>query len=395
MSNSKNICILGSTGSIGQNSLEVIARFQDRFSPKYLSTNKNIDLLSKQVELVRPKAVAVLDEQASSLMKHRMNGSVKVFTGEKGLLELVGNEDIDIVINALVGFAGLKPTIEAIKNGSTIALANKETLVVAGNMITQLAQKHGSQIIPIDSEHSAILQCLIGERRENISRLILTASGGPFLHRDKNEFADVSIQDALRHPNWKMGNKITIDSATMMNKGLEIIEAHWLFNLPPEKIEVLIHPQSVIHSMVEFIDGSVKAQLGVPDMKIPIQYALTYPERAQAPHDRVDFAKMNSMTFFKPDMNKFECLELAYRALKKGGPAPIVLNAANEVAVEMFLNGDITFDRIPTLVRNSLESMTENEVSTLDDIVTIDADTRRLLRERINAKRYSVESIKS
>ena len=377
----KNICILGSTGSIGQNSLEVIANFPDQFRPVYLTTNKNIDLLQKQVERFRPDAVAVLDECSAAVFKQLMNGSVKVFAGEEGLTELVTRRDVDIVISSLVGFAGLQPTIEAIKHGKTVALANKETLVVAGEIITRLAREHNAALVPIDSEHSAIMQCLIGENVDHIGKLILTASGGPFLTLSKDAFRDVTIEQALRHPNWKMGNKITIDSATMMNKGLEIIEAHWLFALPPEKIEVLIHPQSIIHSMVEFIDGSVKAQIGIPDMKIPIQYALTYPARARSTYTRVDFAKLGQMTFSKPDREKFECLSLAYHALQSGGTTPTVLNAANEIAVELFLQNKISFHQIPILIHEAMGRHYAQQSPTLQDIIHVDKETRRTVRE--------------
>jgi 1-deoxy-D-xylulose-5-phosphate reductoisomerase len=304
-----------------------------------------------------------------------------VFAGEEGLMELVGRDDIDIVINSLVGFAGLRPTIRAIQQGKTVALANKETLVVAGEIITRLVKEHNAALIPIDSEHSAILQCLAGERSEHISKLILTASGGPFLHLEKKEFAAVSVAAALNHPNWKMGNKITIDSATMMNKGLEIIEAHWLFGLPAERIDVLIHPQSIIHSMVEFVDGSVKAQLGVPDMKIPIQYALTYPERAPSVYKRVNFTELGSMTFFAPDRVKFECLDLAYDVLRRGGTAPVVLNAANEVAVELFLNDKIKFNEIPMLIRDALHALPWKQAPSIEEIFSTDAMTRIAVRE--------------
>lgn len=377
----KNICILGSTGSIGQNSLEVIANFPDQFRPAYLTTNKNIDLLQKQIERFRPDAVAVLDECSATILKQLVDGSVKVFAGEEGLVELATKSDVDIVISSLVGFAGLKPTIEAIKHGKTVALANKETLVVAGEIITKLVREHNATLIPIDSEHSAILQCILGEHPDHIDRLILTASGGPFLKLNKNAFQDVTIDQALNHPNWKMGNKITIDSATMMNKGLEIIEARWLFNLPPEKIDVLIHPQSIIHSMVEFIDGSVKAQLGVPDMKIPIQYALTYPKRASSTYTRVDFAKLGEMTFLKPDTEKFESIALAYQALERGGTAPTVLNAANEVAVDLFLHGSIKFHQIPLLIGEALGKHTVDHSPALEQIINIDHETRVHVRE--------------
>ncbi|MBI4547960.1 MAG: 1-deoxy-D-xylulose-5-phosphate reductoisomerase [Ignavibacteriae bacterium] len=377
----KNICILGSTGSIGQNSLEVIANFPDRFRVSYLAANKNINVLQQQVKRFRPKAVAVLDEPSASLLKQTMNGTVEVAAGEEGLLELVSRPENDIVISSLVGFAGLRPTIEAIKQGKTVALANKETLVVAGEIITKLVKEHNARLIPVDSEHSAILQCLAGERPENVARLILTASGGPFLHLEKKEFASVTVDEALKHPNWKMGNKITIDSATLMNKGLEVIEAHWLFNLPAEKIEVLIHPQSIIHSMVEFIDGSIKAQLGVPDMKIPIQYALTYPNREASAYNRVNFAELGEMTFCKPDLEKFECLALAYETLHRGGTAPSVLNAANEVAVELFLQRRIKFHHIPIFIRYSLDCVPSKASPSLEDIFEADKATRSVVYE--------------
>jgi 1-deoxy-D-xylulose-5-phosphate reductoisomerase len=377
----KNICILGSTGSIGQSSLEVISNFPDRFRVVSLTTNKNIDMLQRQIARFQPCSVAVFDECSASLLKQTTNGSLQVLTGTEGIQELAIREDVDVVISSLVGFAGLQPTIEAIKRGKTVALANKETLVVAGEIITSLAKKHNARIIPIDSEHSAILQCLAGEKPENIAKLILTASGGPFLNLDKKEFSRITTAAALKHPNWKMGNKVTIDSATLMNKGLEVIEAHWLFNLPAEKIEVLIHPQSIIHSMVEFVDGSIKAQLGVPDMKIPIQYALTYPDRARSFYDRVDFPKLKEMTFFKPDMEKFECLGLAYEALKRGGNSPAVLNAANEIAVELFLLEKIGFVQIPFLIREAMEMLPFNVSPSIQDIIETDKATRQVVRD--------------
>ena len=395
MANIKNICILGSTGSIGQNSLEVINNLSEQFRAAFLTTNKNIDTLQQQIERFTPEAVAVLDERSASELTRKVNGSVKVFSGEEGLVKLVSRDDVDIVINSLVGFAGLKPTIEAIKHGKTVALANKETLVVAGEIITELVKKHNVTLVPIDSEHSAILQCLAGEKTENIARLILTASGGPFLHLDKKEFSRVTVDEALKHPNWKMGNKITIDSATMMNKGLEIIEAHWLFNLPPEKIEVLIHPQSIIHSMVEFVDGSVKAQLGIPDMKIPIQYALTHPDRTPSVYNRVDFAELCTMTFFKPDIKKFECIDLAYQALRRGGTTPVVLNAANEVAVELFLRGKITFDLIPKLIRYAMNTMPVKHKPTLEEIISTDAAARKVAFESCGRLMQSAEMVVS
>ncbi len=386
MAEMKNICILGSTGSIGKNSLDVIANFPDRFRVQYLSANTNTRTLKEQIDRFHPKAVAVLDKFSAANLKRSLNGSIKIFSGEEGLSELVNQKDFDVLINALVGFAGLRPTIEAIKNGKTVALANKETLVVAGEIITALIDKHNASLVPIDSEHSAILQCLMGENRDKINRLILTASGGPFLHLDKKNFKDVTVANALKHPNWKMGNKITIDSATLMNKGLEVIEAHWLFKLPPEKIEVLIHPESIIHSMVEFVDGSVKAQLGVPDMKIPIQYSLTHPERAVSNFNRIDFVKQQKLTFSKPDMKKFECLKLAYDALRIGGTAPAILNAANEIAVEFFLGGKISFNQIPQLIRKALEKIPVKHSPSLDDIIDTDNATRKYI-ETLNRKK--------
>jgi 1-deoxy-D-xylulose-5-phosphate reductoisomerase len=378
----KTICILGSTGSIGQSSLEVIASLPDRFRVAYLTANTNVDLLQKQVVQFHPAAVAVLDTKAAAALKQRMNGSVGVLSGEEGLIELVTRPEVDIVISSLVGFAGLRPTLEAIRCGKTVALANKETLVVAGEIITRMLREHASTLVPIDSEHSAILQCLAGERREDVARLILTASGGPFLNIGKDQFSSLTVESALKHPNWKMGSKVTIDSATMMNKGLEVIEAHWLFGLPPERIDVLIHPQSIIHSMVEFVDGSVKAQLGMPDMKIPIQYALTHPDRAGSSFPRIDFARLKEMQFFSPDLEKFECLRLAYDALRSGGTAPAILNAANEVAVAAFLDRRITFDQIPVLIGEALERVPVVRTPSIDDIIAADNETRSLLGRR-------------
>ncbi len=375
----KNIAILGSTGSIGKNCLEVIANFPDEFRVTYLTTNRNIELLGEQVKQFQPCGVGVLDENAAEKFRTMMNGSVAVLAGENGFLDIVSRDDVDVVVSSLVGFAGLKPTIRAIEKGKCIALANKETLVAAGELIMNLVKERNVALIPIDSEHSAILQCLVGEKRGNIAKLILTASGGPFLNTEKGALETVTVGDALKHPNWKMGNKITIDSATLMNKGLEVIEAHWLFGLPPEKIEVVIHPQSVIHSFVEFVDGSVKAQLGVPDMKIPIQYALTYPDRVPSSYQRLEFSKLCDMTFFKPDRTKFECLGLAYEALETGGTATAVLNAANEIAVESFLRNKIRFSHIPKLIEKALSLHRVIPRPSLDEIVGVDSETRALV----------------
>ncbi len=377
----KNICILGSTGSIGVSSLEVISGHPDRFRALCLTANTSVDKLSEQVRAHRPDAVALLDPASAARLKAMVNGSMKVHSGTEGLIELVRRPDVDIVIGALVGFAGLAPTLEAIRLGKTVALANKETLVVAGELMTDLARKHGAKIVPVDSEHSAVLQCLAGEDAASVRRLILTASGGPFLDLDAGEFSNVTVERALRHPTWTMGKKVTIDSATMMNKGLEVIEAHWLFGLPADRIEVLIHPQSVIHSMVEFVDGSVKAQLGLPDMKIPIQYALTHPGRSEAGRRGLDLSAMADMTFRKPDPGKFRCLGLAYRALGAGGSAPVVLNAANEVAVDLFLRGRIGFDTIPALIEEALDRFPARAVPSLGDIIATDTETRSYLNK--------------
>lgn len=377
---SKNIAILGSTGSIGRNSLSVIHNLSDRFCIKYLTTNTNIELLKNQIANFKPRGVVVLDETKAAELRTAVSDSVEVLTGREGLLEIVRRDDVDTVINALVGFAGLKPTIEAIKHRKNIALANKETLVVAGELVTALVKEYSVKLIPIDSEHSAIFQCLVGEKRGQASKIILTASGGPFLNTPKEEFATITVGQALNHPNWKMGNKITIDSATLMNKGLEVIEAHWLFGLPVEKIDVVIHPQSIIHSMVEFIDGSIKAQLGLPDMKIPIQYALTYPDRVHLNGGRIDFPKLQTMTFLTPDREKFRCLQLAYDALALRGTAPAIMNAANEVVVQAFLEKKITFYRIPQIIEQALAKITSQNAPDLDQIFESDRKTREYVR---------------
>jgi len=380
----KNIAILGSTGSIGKNSLEVIANFPDQFNVSYLTVNKNIDALCDQVRRFRPKGVVVLDRKSAEECKNRFDGSTEVLAGEEGLLEIVQRSDVDVVISSLVGFAGLEPTVAAIKAKKKIALANKETLVVAGEIIMSLVKELGGTLIPVDSEHSAIFQCLAGESSSSVGKIILTASGGPFLNAPKEMLKKVSVEQALNHPNWKMGNKVTIDSATMMNKGLEVIEAHWLFGIPPDRIDVVIHPQSIIHSMVEFIDGSVKAQLGMPDMKLPIQYALTYPEREKSNFARVDFPKLREMTFFPPDYERFKCLRLAYDALNAGGTMPAALNAANEIAVKRFLEGKISFLQIPETICRTMEHHSSTPHPVLDDIIAADASARKFAESICN-----------
>lgn len=376
MSTPKNIAILGSTGSIGRNSLEVIASFPERFRVTYLTANSNIDLLLEQVERFHPAGIVILDNACAREAKKRLKQPIEVLSEKGSLEEVVTRDDVDVVISSLVGFAGLKPTIAAIQHKKRIALANKETLVVAGELITSLVREYGVELLPVDSEHSAILQCLAGEDRRLIAKLILTASGGPFLNVPLGSFASITVEEALKHPNWSMGNKITIDSSTLMNKGLEVIEAHWLFGLAADRIQVVIHPQSIIHSMVEFIDGSVKAQLGLPDMKLPIQYALSYPDRWPMNGARVNFPALQSMTFFEPDRAKFRCLSLAYDALSIGGTAPTVLNAANEVAVAAFLGKKISFEKIPILIERALNAGEMRSNAELGHILEADRATR-------------------
>lgn len=371
-----NIAILGSTGSIGRSSLEVIERLSDRFRVTCLTAHRNTDLLLEQIERFRPRLVVTGTEEAGDRLRGLVHGPTEIRTGEDGLLEAVERDDVDLVISSLVGFAGLVPTLHAIRAGKHIALANKETLVVGGELVMNEARSNNVRLLPIDSEHSAILQCLQGEDLRSVERLILTASGGPFLHTSKDEFSRITPERALRHPTWQMGNKITIDSATLMNKGLEVIEAHWLFGLPHERINVVVHPQSIIHSMVEFVDGSIKAQLGVPDMKLPIQYALTYPERPAATFTRLDLARLGQLTFLEPDRDRFPCLELAFRALRSGGTMPAVLNAANEVAVQLFLEGRVPFTAVPAIIAGAMEAHTPVEQPDLDTLIRIDAQTR-------------------
>ncbi len=372
----RNIAILGSTGSIGRSSLEVIANFPDHFRVSYLTAHRNIDLLQEQIRHHRPHGVVVLDECNASVLRKFTNGSTEVLVGPEGLNEIVQRDDVDLVVSSLVGFAGVQPTLAAVMAGKDVALANKETLVVAGELIMRAVRERGTRLLPVDSEHSAILQCLQGEEVSAVARLILTASGGPFLRLPKSRFDSITVVDALKHPTWRMGNKITIDSATLMNKGLEVIEAFWLFGIPPEKIEVLVHPQSIIHSMVEFADGSIKAQLGVPDMKLPIQYALMYPERPASTHTRLDFDSVRQMTFEQPDRDRFRCLDLAYGALQTGGTAPAVLNAANEVAVKLFLDEQISFSDIPRLIEEALQKHTPAHTFTIEDLIRVNSETR-------------------
>ncbi|MDD4528574.1 MAG: 1-deoxy-D-xylulose-5-phosphate reductoisomerase [Bacteroidales bacterium] len=340
----KRVAIIGSTGSIGKQTLEVIEHHKNKFSVEVLTANKQADLLIEQALKFDPNAVVIADKSQYIKVKEALSKTdIKVFAGQESIEDIVQMETIDIVLMALVGFAGLKPTLKAIEAGSPIALSNKETLVVAGELVTRLAQENNVPIIPVDSEHSAIFQCLAGEYYSPIEKIILTASGGPFRGKNKDELKKVTPEQALRHPNWTMGKKVTIDSATLMNKGLEVIEARWLFGLDAKKIETVVHPQSAIHSFVEFEDGSLKAQLGLADMRLPIQYALSYPERLKSNFPKFNIYDYPSFTFEKPDFEVFKCLNLAYQALEKGGNIPTIMNAANEIAVESFLEGRISF----------------------------------------------------
>ena len=369
----RKISILGSTGSIGTQTLEVVENLKD-IKVMAITGNSNIRLLEKQARKFQPELVAVMDEKNAEILKEKLSDMhIRVISGMDGLVEAATYEGVDTVVTSVVGNVGLKPTFEAIRAGKNIALANKETLVSAGQLVMDLAKKHDIKIYPVDSEHSAIFQSLQGNEGNKIERILLTASGGPFRGKKREELLHVTAADALKHPNWSMGNKITIDSATLMNKGLEVMEAKWLFGVDVDQIEVLVHPQSIVHSAVEYEDGAIVAQLGEPDMRVPIQYALTYPKRVKNPFPRVDFTQRSNLTFDKPDMETFKCLSLAYRALKTGGTLPAVLNGANEVAVARFLKGDIGFLDIPELIEQTMDAYTVKYEYTLEDLLEADA----------------------
>ncbi len=375
----KYIAILGSTGSIGTQALEVIDANRQLFNVYLLTAQNNADLLIEQCIKYKPAYAVICNEAKYKQVKQALsNSATKVLTGYDSVKNIVTDSPIDIVVTAMVGFAGLEPTINAIKAGKHIALANKETLVVAGELITSLAKKHGVKLLPIDSEHSAIFQCLAGEDGNPIEKIIITASGGPFRGRDEHFLADVTAADALKHPNWVMGAKITVDSASLMNKGLEVIEAKWLFDLTLDQIDVVIHPQSVIHSMAQFQDGSIKAQMGLPDMKLPIQYALTHPHRVTNKFKRFDFTAYPNLTFEKPDTKTFRNLKLAFHALAQGGNLPCVLNAANEVAVAAFLKNEIGFLAMSNLIETCMDRMPYISKPLLDDYLNTDKETRIL-----------------
>ena len=380
----KGIAILGSTGSIGTQALDVVREQTDHFQVELLTAGRNADLLVAQALELKPNAVVIADTAQLDRVKDALfPQGIKVFGGLEAIAQTVTMDGIDVVLTAMVGYAGLRPTLAAIGAGKTIALANKETLVVAGELITRAAREAGVNIYPVDSEHSAIFQCLVGEWHNPIEKIVLTASGGPFRGRTRDELARVTKAQALKHPNWDMGAKITIDSASLMNKGLEAIEAKWLFSLRPDQIEIVIHPQSIIHSLVQFRDGSMKAQLGLPDMKLPIQYALAFPDRLPTSWPRFDFANYGSLTFEAPDLGTFRNLALALEAMARGGTAPCVLNAANEVAVEAFLQDRIGFLEMSDLIADLLDRAPQVEAPDLEALEAADTETRRLARERI------------
>ncbi len=381
----KHIAILGSTGSIGTQALEVIAAHPESFEVEVLTAQNNADLLIEQAKKFNPNAVVIVNEDSYSKVKEALLPlNIKVFAGENALSSVVQMDSIDLVLTALVGYSGLKPTIKAIESGKNVALANKETLVVAGELVTRLAREKGVNIYPVDSEHSAIFQCIVGEFHNPIEKIILTASGGPFRGRKRDELLYVTKVQALKHPNWTMGAKVTIDSASLMNKGLEVIEAKWLFGLKADQVEVVVHPQSIIHSLVQFEDGSIKAQLGLPDMRLPIQFALSYPERLKSAFPRFDFAKYPALTFEKPDTETFRNLALAFEALAQGGNMPCVLNAANEVAVEEFLQDRIGFLQMSEVVERCLTKMDYIASPAYEDYVNTDKETRIKAKELIN-----------
>ncbi|ANE49961.1 1-deoxy-D-xylulose-5-phosphate reductoisomerase [Flavisolibacter tropicus] len=380
----KRIGIFGSTGSIGTQALDVIAANPDKFSVEILTANGNEDLLIEQAIKFKPNVVVICDESKYAKVREALASSdSKVFAGEKALEEVAGMDIYDLMLAAIVGYAGLKPTLSAINAGKAIALANKETLVVAGDIVMQTAFQKRVPIIPVDSEHSAIFQCLVGETRNPVEKILLTASGGPFLGRKPNYLVNVKREHALQHPNWSMGAKISVDSATLMNKGLEMIEAKWLFNLRPEQIEVLIHPQSIVHSMVQFEDGSIKAQMGLPDMKLPIQYALAFPQRIQNSYPRCDFKKFKTLTFDEPDYRTFRNLTLAIEALNKGGNLACIMNAANEIAVYAFLRNKLGFLDMTDVIEHTMQKVKFIQQPTLEEYLDSDGEARTYAAEMI------------
>jgi 1-deoxy-D-xylulose-5-phosphate reductoisomerase len=385
----KAITVLGATGSIGRRTLELVASFPEEFTVAGLAARgSSVELIADLCRKYSPRAVALLDETAVSRLARALPAPrPELLHGVDGVTALARDVDADVVVSALVGAAGLLPTMAAIRAGRAVALANKETLVMAGPLMTAAARSRGVPLLPVDSEHSAVFQCLHGQNRSEVHRVLLTASGGPFRELPRERFAAITVDDALRHPTWKMGAKITIDSATLMNKGLEIIEARWLFDLAPDQVQVIVHPQSIVHSMVEYVDGSVIAQLGVADMGVPILYALTYPERRPTPAPRLDLTRVGQLTFFAPDTDRFPCLRLARAALEQGGAAPVVLNAANEIAVAAFLDKRIGFLTIPELIERALAASPAGALGSVEDCVAVDDETRRRVGELVDGHR--------
>lgn len=382
--NKRQIAILGSTGSIGTQALDVIRQHPDRFEVYALTANNQVDLLIEQAREFMPEMVVIANKEKFQLLKKGLKDlPIKVWAGSDAIAEIVEASPIDMVLTAMVGYSGLKPTIHAIKAGKAIALANKETLVIAGELITRLANQYKTPILPVDSEHSAIFQCLAGEQNNKIDKILLTASGGPFRRFSTEQLKKITKKEALKHPTWNMGAKVTIDSASLMNKGFEMIEAKWLFGVNPEQIEVLIHPQSIIHSMVQFEDMSIKAQLGLPDMRLPIQYALGYPDRLRSDFKQTDFNIFNSLTFEKPDISTFRNLAFAYEAIRQGGNMPCILNAANEIVVEAFLNDQIGFLEMSNIIEEAMKSMEFIQSPGYDDFVETDKITREKLNKKI------------
>jgi 1-deoxy-D-xylulose-5-phosphate reductoisomerase len=384
----KRLAVIGSTGSIGQSTLRVVEHLSDRFNIFALAANSAVDRLAEQTAAFHPEVVAIADasrvDEFRSRCRTRDIPVPEIVTGEAGLRQITCAADVDIVVSAIVGAAGLQPTYCAVAAGKTVALANKEAMVVAGELLCKTAQQTGARLIPVDSEHSALDQCLRSGRRHEVRRLILTASGGPFRETPREQFAEITPDQALKHPTWQMGKRITLDSATLMNKGLEVIEARWLFDIPPERIDIMVHPQSVVHSMVEFVDGSIVAQLGTADMRQPIQYALTYPERLPSPVVSLDWTTVSRLDFSLPDREKFPCIRLAYRAMEMGGTAPAVLNAADEVVVEAFLERKIPFSEIPGIIAATLEAHRVQPADRLESVMAADLWARNHARERLS-----------
>jgi len=383
----KRIAILGSTGSIGTQALDVIKNHTDKFQLEVITAQNNVELLIKQAIEFKPNTVVIGNkEHYNKVNQALLPHNIKVFAGEESICQIVESDTVDLVLVSVVGFAGLKPTINAIEAQKQIAIANKEPLVVAGEIITKLAKEKGVNIYPVDSEHSAIFQCIVGEFHNPIEKIFLTASGGPFRNKSLDFLANVTKEDALKHPNWKMGNKVTIDSASMMNKGLEVIEAKWLFGLSPEQIEIIIHPQSIVHSIVQFQDASMKAQMGLPNMKLPIQYAFSYPDRLNSDFPRFNFLDYPELTFETVDIKKFRNLALAFEALNKGGNIPCIMNAANEVVVESFLNDKIKFLEMPDIIEKCMQTVSFVQKPTYDDYVLTDIEARRFAKNYINKR---------